>query len=118
MHKFILLVVLLTSFFSLYHVIGVYGDNPHTRTIQYYMDANYSGVQNVIKIEPKICYKLGFFQRKISSINPGTNCIIVYSGRYCLGMSYKIQPGSSCNVDLTMCNMNDKISSLMMCEKE
>lgn len=83
--------------------------------ITFYMDINYSGRQMTMNMQSGVCYNFAQYKKQISSIQTYGGCILLYREKNCHKGVYKFEGGSSCNQDLTYCQMNDMAESAQLC---
>ena len=92
--------------------------------ITYFEGANFNGQRNSLDMEPGVCYNLAYFDKRISSVNTGGECLLVYQDACCSGEVARITLGEvkdgikqclSHNDLAYNCDMSDKISSIQLC---
>lgn len=88
-----------------------------SEVITYYLKSYFRGPSTSIRTERGICYSLidSYNNNRMSSIDPGKNCMDLYMGANCRGTSIRVSPGSVCKRDLSNCQMDNVVSSFKLC---
>lgn len=85
--------------------------------ITYYLKPYFNGPSTSLRMERGICYNLinSYNNDRMNSIDPGKNCVELYTGANCRRTFVRVEPGSVCKRDLSNCKMNNVVSSLKLC---
>lgn len=88
-----------------------------SEVITYYLKPSFNGPSTTIRMERDICYNLidSYNNDRMSSIDPGKNCVELYDGGNCRRTFLRVSPGSVCKQDLSNCKMNNVVSSFKLC---
>lgn len=85
--------------------------------VTYFLKPGFVGSSKSLRMERRICYNLAdtYDNDRINSIQPGKNCVELYSGSNCSRKFIRVSPGSPCHMDLSNCRMHNAVSSLKLC---
>lgn len=85
--------------------------------ITYNLKSYFNGQSTTLRMEKGICYNLidSYDNDRMNSIDPGKNCVDLYKGANCRRTFLRVEPGSSCKMDLSNCKMSNVVSSLKLC---
>lgn len=86
-------------------------------SVTYYLEPYLKGPSTLLRMERGICYELTgtYNNNRMNSIDPGKNCVELYTGRNCRKNFIRVAPGRICMMDLSNCKMRNVISSLKLC---
>lgn len=104
------------SFAICIFILSIYCRDGHgASVVTYFQNAGFKGDQFTLEMDKGTCYKLSFFNDRISSINTHGNCVDVFIDAGCKGATFRIGPGTTCHNNLGDCGLNDSVSSLRLC---
>lgn len=108
---------ILWSIFVLILIYFLFNGLDASVVVTYYLKSGFNGKSTSLRMERGVCYNLidSYDNDRMKSIEPGKNCVELYTGSNCRRTVLRVAPGTSCHTDLSNCRMSNTVSSLKLC---